>query len=121
MDFHFTSHIIRADGIVWYHDGMTTGGTCENEGDFDKFSTKKVMKSKGKYLTMVVYAKRDSYMPCEAMALSPKLFLDDKIIVWPWARILSSKNNIPMGHTFVDHYILWINFEYDLFFCLPNG
>ena len=26
------------------------------------------------------------------------LFLDDKIIVWPWARILSSKNNINMGH-----------------------
>jgi len=56
-DFHFTSRIIGADGTVWYHDGMTTGGTCENEGDFDKFSTKKVMKSKGKYLTMVVYAR----------------------------------------------------------------
>jgi len=22
-DFHFTSHIIGTDGIVWYHDGMT--------------------------------------------------------------------------------------------------
>jgi len=25
-DFHFTSRIIGTDGIVWYHDGMTTGG-----------------------------------------------------------------------------------------------
>src|ERR1700736_6350351 len=24
-DFHFTSRIIGADGIVWYHDGITTG------------------------------------------------------------------------------------------------
>jgi len=24
-DFHFTSRIIGNDGIVWYHDGMTTG------------------------------------------------------------------------------------------------
>jgi hypothetical protein len=56
-DFHFTSHIIRTDEIVWYHDGMTTGSTCENEGDFDKFSNKKMMKSKGKVLTMVIYAR----------------------------------------------------------------
>ncbi|KIM72758.1 hypothetical protein PILCRDRAFT_32429, partial [Piloderma croceum F 1598] len=34
-DFHFASCIIGADGIVWYHDGITTGSTCENEGDFD--------------------------------------------------------------------------------------
>jgi len=49
-----------------------------------------------------------------------RLFLDVKIIVWPWAMILSSKNNRNMGHTFVDHYILWINFEYGLFLCLPE-
>jgi hypothetical protein len=40
-NFHFTSHIIGTNGIVWYHDGMTTGSSCENEGDFDKFSSKK--------------------------------------------------------------------------------
>jgi hypothetical protein len=40
-DFHFTSRIIGTDGIVWYHDGMTTGSSCENEGDFDKFSSRK--------------------------------------------------------------------------------
>jgi hypothetical protein len=26
-DFHFTSCIIRIDGIVWYHDGMTRGAS----------------------------------------------------------------------------------------------
>jgi len=31
-----------------------------------------------------------------------RLFLDDKIIVWPWAMILSSRNNLNMGNTFVD-------------------
>jgi len=56
-NFHFTSRIIGTDEIVWYHDGMTTGRTCENEGDFDKFSNKKMMKSKGKVLTLVVYAR----------------------------------------------------------------
>src|ERR1700677_1387060 len=37
-DFDFTSCIIGTDGIVWYHDGMTTESNCENEGDFDKLS-----------------------------------------------------------------------------------
>ena len=32
-DFHFTSHIIGNDNNVWYHDGMITGSTCDNEGD----------------------------------------------------------------------------------------
>ena len=56
-NFHFTSRIIGTDGIVWYHDGITTGSTCENEGDFDKFSNQKIMTSKGKSLTMVVYSR----------------------------------------------------------------
>jgi hypothetical protein len=53
-DFHFTSCIIGADGIVWYHDGITT---CENEGDFDKFTSKKMLRCKGKGLLLVVYAR----------------------------------------------------------------
>jgi len=32
-DFQFTSHIIGTDGIVWYHDGVTAGSSCEIEGD----------------------------------------------------------------------------------------
>jgi hypothetical protein len=56
-DFHFTSRIIGTDGIVWYHDGMTTGSSCENEGDFDKLSSKNLLKCKGKKLILVVYAR----------------------------------------------------------------
>src|ERR1700692_3500762 len=56
-DFHFTSRIIGTDGIVWYHDGMTTGSSCENEGDFDKLSSKTLLQRKGKKLILVVYAR----------------------------------------------------------------
>ena len=31
-----------------------------------------------------------------------RLFLGDKIIVWPWAMIVSSRNNLNTGNTFVD-------------------
>jgi len=53
---HFTSCIIGTDGIVWYHDGMTTGSSCENEGDFDKLSSRNLLKCKGKELILFVYA-----------------------------------------------------------------
>ena len=56
-DFHFTSRIIGNDNNVWYHDGMTTGSTCENQGDFDSFSTKELLKCKGKRLLLVMYAR----------------------------------------------------------------
>ena len=55
-DFHFTSYILGIDGIVWYHDGMTTGSSCKNEGDFDKFSSRNLLKCKGKLLILVGYA-----------------------------------------------------------------
>ena len=56
-DFHFTSRIIGTDGIVWYHDGMTTGSNCENDGDFDKFSSNDLLNCRGKKLILVVYAR----------------------------------------------------------------
>jgi hypothetical protein len=56
-DFHFTSRIIGIDGNVWYHDSMTTGSSCENKGDFDKFSSRNLLKCKGKKLILVVYAR----------------------------------------------------------------
>ena len=56
-NFHFTSCIIGNDNNVWYHDGMTTGSNCKNEGDFDSFSTKKMLKCKGRQLILVVYAR----------------------------------------------------------------
>ena len=48
---------VGTDGIVWYHDGMTTGSSCENEGDFDKFSSINLLKCKEKKLILVVYAR----------------------------------------------------------------
>ena len=56
-NFHFTSRINANDNNVWYHDGMTTRSACENEGDFDSFSTKQLLKCKGKKLILVVYAR----------------------------------------------------------------
>ena len=55
--FYFTSCIIGNDNNVWYHDGMTTGSSCKNEGDFDSFSTKKMLKCRRKRLILVVYAR----------------------------------------------------------------
>ena len=56
-DFHFTSCIIGTDGIVWYHDGMTTGSNCENDRVFDKFSYNNLLNCRGKKLILVVYAR----------------------------------------------------------------
>ena len=56
-DFHFTSRIIGTDGIVWYHDGMTTGSNCENDGCFDKFSSSNLLNCRGKKLILVIYAR----------------------------------------------------------------
>src|ERR1700728_2169517 len=56
-DFHFTSCIIGTNGIVWYHDGITTGSSCESEGDFDKLSSRNLLKCKGKKLILVVYTR----------------------------------------------------------------
>jgi hypothetical protein len=36
---------------------MTTGSSCENEGDFDKLSSRNLLKCKGKKLILVVYAR----------------------------------------------------------------
>jgi hypothetical protein len=49
-DFHFTSRIIG-------NDGMTTGSSCKNEGDFDKMSSRNLLKCKGEKLILVVYAR----------------------------------------------------------------
>src|SRR5882762_181111 len=49
-DFHFTSHIIGTDGMI-------TGSSCEKEGDFDKFFSKRLLKCKRKQLILVVYAR----------------------------------------------------------------
>jgi hypothetical protein len=58
-----------------------------------------------------------STMVCHDMFI---LFLA-KIIVWPWAMILLSRNNLNMGNTFVDptEHLAKSNSEYCFFFGLP--
>jgi hypothetical protein len=56
-DFHFTSCIIGTDGMAGYHDDMTTKSSCENEGDFDKFSSRNLLKCIEKKRILVVYAR----------------------------------------------------------------
>jgi hypothetical protein len=36
---------------------ISTRSSCENEGDFDKFSSRNLLKCKGKTLVLVVYAR----------------------------------------------------------------
>ena len=55
-EFHFTSRIIGSEGNVWYHDRMTTGSSCESEGNIERFSKKKLQTHKGKKVVLV-YAK----------------------------------------------------------------
>ena len=42
---------------VWYHDGMTTGSNCENNGDYDKFSSNNLLNCKGNKLILLEYAR----------------------------------------------------------------
>ena len=52
----FTLHLTLLEMMeMWYHDGITTGSACENEGDIEKFSSKKLLRCRGKQLVLVVY------------------------------------------------------------------
>ena len=53
---HFTSRIISQDGDMWFHDGMTTGTGCENDGHLRITSDKKLYNCKGRQLVLAVYA-----------------------------------------------------------------
>ena len=54
--FHFTSHIVLSDGVVWFNDGMTTGRQCEKDGDLERMSSRKLIKCRGKKLVLAIYA-----------------------------------------------------------------
>jgi len=56
-DFHFVSRIIDKSGQVWFHDGMTTGSSCQWEGMIDLSSDSEWMRKAGsKSLCYCVYA-----------------------------------------------------------------
>ena len=56
-DFHFVSRIIDKSGQVWFHDGMTTGSSCQWEGIIDLSSDIEWMRKAGsKTLCYCIYA-----------------------------------------------------------------
>jgi Helitron helicase-like domain at N-terminus/PIF1-like helicase len=56
-EFHFVSRIIDNNGQVWFHDGMTTGSSCEWERTLDLSSDTEWMKRAGeKVLCLCIYA-----------------------------------------------------------------
>lgn len=56
-DFHFTSRVF-SNGVVWFHDGMTTGRHCKYEGKLADFSDSELSSCNGKTLSLVVYAQK---------------------------------------------------------------
>ncbi len=56
-EFHFVSRIIDRSGQVWFHDGITTGSSCQWEGTIDLSSDTKWMRKVGsKTLCYCIYA-----------------------------------------------------------------
>jgi hypothetical protein len=55
-NFHFTARIISADGIIWYHDGMTTGCTTVREGRLDDAEYNALLHCRAKTLALAIYA-----------------------------------------------------------------
>ena len=53
---HFTSRIISPEGNIWFHDGISTGSTCEHDGHLKTTTDKALYKCKGKALVLAVYA-----------------------------------------------------------------
>jgi PIF1-like helicase len=54
---HFTARIVTPDRNVWYHDGISTGQSCLNEGYLSDFSKNSLMTCKGRQAVVVVYTK----------------------------------------------------------------
>ncbi|KAJ7705927.1 hypothetical protein B0H16DRAFT_1323231 [Mycena metata] len=55
--FHFTARYISESGVVWFHDGMTTGRACELEGNLDNLPHDFLRSARGKPAIDLVYAK----------------------------------------------------------------
>jgi len=53
---HFTSRRISTRGKVWYHDGITTGRRCEDEGSVKSMNDEKLQTCKKRVAVLAVYA-----------------------------------------------------------------
>jgi hypothetical protein len=55
-DNHFTCRIISPDGYIWFHDGISTGNACEDDGYLQTISDKELRTCQEKKLVLAVYA-----------------------------------------------------------------
>jgi hypothetical protein len=53
---HFTSRIISPEGNIWFHDGISTGSTCEIDGHLKTTTDRALYECKGNELVMAIYA-----------------------------------------------------------------
>jgi len=53
---HFTSRIISPDGDIWYHDGITTGNTCDYDNHLKTTTDTKLRSYENKALVLAIYA-----------------------------------------------------------------
>jgi len=54
--YHFTSRIVTADQQVWYHDGITTGQTCIQDGILANITDERIKRCKNRDLVLAIYA-----------------------------------------------------------------
>jgi len=56
-DFHYTARIVN-EGHVWFHDGITTGKNCKNEGKLSTFTNKELSSCNDKMISLAIYAQK---------------------------------------------------------------
>ena len=56
--FHFTSRIISDDEQVWYHDGITTGKVCIQDGKLGNITESKMKQCRCRKLVLSIYAQK---------------------------------------------------------------
>ena len=54
--YHFTSRIVSASGHVWYHDGMSTGNICNDDGLLNLMSDTDIKTCRSRDLVLAIYA-----------------------------------------------------------------
>ncbi|KDQ57393.1 hypothetical protein JAAARDRAFT_130548 [Jaapia argillacea MUCL 33604] len=54
--FHYNVRILRRDGSVWFHDGLTTGINTMYEGQLDTFSEEGLKYKEERYATVLIYS-----------------------------------------------------------------
>jgi hypothetical protein len=55
--FHFNSRIIRPDKSIWFHDGITCGKNCINEGSLKEYISDDLLERNHYKACLIVYAK----------------------------------------------------------------